>query len=71
MNPLADGFIQRFLGRLRFKQLFLLTVAVFVVDLFVPDFIPFADEILLALLSILFGSLKKSPELESKSETEA
>lgn len=62
MNPSrynVAAILQRFLGGLKFRQLFLITVVVFIADLLVPDFIPFADEVLLGLLSVLFASLKK------------
>ncbi len=39
------GFLERFAGRLRFPQLFAITLILFVVDLIVPDLIPFADEV--------------------------
>jgi hypothetical protein len=47
--------------RLRFPQLFVFVLAVFLIDLAVPDLIPFADEILLGLLTVLLGSLR-SPQ---------
>jgi hypothetical protein len=34
-------------------------LVVFLVDLVVPDMIPFADEILFGLLTVLLGSLKR------------
>jgi hypothetical protein len=37
-----------------------ITFATFVADLLVPDLIPFADELLLALLTLLFGALGHS-----------
>jgi hypothetical protein len=49
-----------YLARLRFPILFLVTAALFVLDLFVPDLLPFADEILLGLGAALFGSWKAS-----------
>ena len=54
------GIIERLLGglNLRFPGLFALLAAVFLVDLFVPDFVPFLDEIVLALLTALFGLWK-------------
>jgi len=45
-------------SKLRFPKLFLLTAGLFVADLIVPDFIPFVDEILLGLLTLLLGSLR-------------
>jgi hypothetical protein len=52
------GWITSRLVRLRFPRLFLLTAALFGLDLLLPDVIPFADEILLALATALLGSLK-------------
>ena len=53
------NMILAFLANLRFKQLFLLTLGLFVLDLIVPDIIPFIDEILLGLLTLLFGMWRK------------
>ncbi len=58
MNPIA--LVLTFARRLRFPQLFLLVAALFVADLIVPDAIPFIDEILLGLATLLFGSWKQS-----------
>jgi hypothetical protein len=46
-------------GRLRFPTLFLITLSLFVIDLVVPDPIPFVDEILLGLGTLLFASWRK------------
>jgi hypothetical protein len=51
--------LMRFAAGLRFPKLLAVTAALFVLDLLVPDMIPFADEILLGLLSLLLASLKK------------
>jgi hypothetical protein len=48
-----------FISRLRFKNLFLLISVLFILDLLIPDMIPMLDEIILALLTILLGNLKK------------
>jgi len=53
-NPLVQ-----YASRLRFPKLLALAAVVFVVDLIFPDFIPFADEILLGLITLLLGMLKK------------
>lgn len=60
-NPLTAGLL-RFASRLRFPQLFALIATLFLIDLAIPDFIPFADEILLGLATLLFGSLRKKPD---------
>ena len=57
-TDLRAGIIQRFFGGLRFPQLFALAAILFVLDLLIPDLIPFADEILLGLMTTLFASLK-------------
>lgn len=49
-------------SKLRFPYLFLLTAAVFVADVLIPDVIPFADEIVIGLVTLLLASWKKKPE---------
>jgi hypothetical protein len=44
---------------LRFPGLFALFFVLMVMDLIVPDFIPFIDELMLALLTTMFGLWKK------------
>ena len=41
--------------RLRFPTLFVLVGLLFLVDLLVPDFIPFIDEIILGLITVMLG----------------
>jgi hypothetical protein len=54
------GWFFRFADRLRFRQLFFLTAALFLLDLLVPDVIPLLDELILGLLTLLFANWKKS-----------
>lgn len=51
--------ILEFASTLRFPQLFLITLGLFVVDMLIPDVIPFADEILLGLVTLIAASLRK------------
>lgn len=51
-------------NRLRFRNLFLLTLGLFVFDLLIPDAIPMIDEIILALLAVLLSSWKREPDRE-------
>jgi Family of unknown function (DUF6116) len=51
-------FVTRFAAGLRYPTLFKVVGALFLIDFFVPDLIPFADEILLALGTLLLGSLR-------------
>lgn len=53
------GPLLRYLEGLRFPRLALLTATLFVIDLVVPDFIPFADELLLALGTLLLARWKR------------
>lgn len=55
---LKDQFIDYVAG-LRFPWLLGITLAVFVVNVFVPDCIPFADEIVLGLTAAVLAALKK------------
>ncbi|MGB4859625.1 MAG: DUF6116 family protein, partial [Dokdonella sp.] len=43
---------------LRFPKLAMITAGLFVADLLIPDFIPFIDEILLGLATLLLGNLR-------------
>lgn len=65
------ALISRFTRRLRYPQVFLLMGAVFLLDLLIPDAIPFADEILLGLATVFLGSLrsKDEPPASTGSET--
>lgn len=65
MNPIA--FVLGFARRLRFPQLFVLVGALFLADLVVPDVIPFIDEILLGLATLLLGTWKQSREARNES----
>ncbi len=53
------ALLLRFLGRLRFPWLFALTAVLFLVDVLVPDLLPWADEILLGALTLLFGAWRQ------------
>ena len=52
------GLFGRFLGRLRFPQLFVVFLVLLGIDVVVPDLIPFADELGLALITLLLGAWK-------------
>ena len=58
MNPLP-AFVLRYFSRLRYPWLFALTGALFGLDLLVPDVLPFADEILLGLATLLLATRRK------------
>jgi hypothetical protein len=55
----VNSLVQRYAGRLRYPRLLLLMLTLFGVDLVLPDAIPFVDEILLGLGTVVLGSLRK------------
>lgn len=67
---LPSRLVERFAGRLKFPVLFLVTAALFVVDLAIPDVIPFVDEVLLGLGTLLLGSWKKRRSADSPDRIE-
>lgn len=56
-SPLL-GPLLAFAGRLRFPTLFLITAGLFLFDVVIPDFVPFVDEILLGLGTLILSSWK-------------
>lgn len=52
----SNSSLFSFLGRLRFPQLFVVLAVVFLIDLFVPDVLPFVDELILGLLTLMTGT---------------
>ena len=60
-NPMLAPAIA-FLSKLRYPQLFKLTALLFALDLIVPDMIPFADELLLAMGTLVLGNWKRRRE---------
>ena len=57
-NPITR-LLLRFSERMRFPTLFLVTATLFVLDLMIPDVIPFVDELLLGLGTLVLGSLRR------------
>ena len=55
--------------KLKFKNLFLATLALFIIDFLVPDMIPMIDEIILGLLAIVLANWKKERALDMHGET--
>ena len=55
------AWVSRFGSRLRFPWLVALTAGLLFLDLLVPDFIPFVDEILLALATMVLAGFRRKP----------
>lgn len=62
LRVLGRGLLGRFLARLRFPQLFALLAGLLLVDLLVPDPVPFLDELVLAVLTFLVALWKDREE---------
>ena len=60
-NPLT-GPLLAYASQLRFPTLFKITLGVFLLDLLIPDFIPFADEILLGLGALILSNWQRPTE---------
>jgi hypothetical protein len=57
-----------YVSKLRFPTLFGIVAVLFVLDFVTPDFIPFADEILLGLGAALLASWKKRKDPKTKND---
>ncbi len=66
--PIVTAFLA-WAGRLRFRELFFVTAGLFVLDLLVPDFVPFVDELLLGLATLLFASWKDRRPSKQSADT--
>jgi hypothetical protein len=53
-----------YLESLRFPWLLLITVILFLLNLLIPDVLPFVDEILLALVAALLARFKRKKPLQ-------
>lgn len=67
----AQQLVGTVAGRLRYPWLFALLMATLAVDFFVPDPIPFVDEVVLALLTVFVGSwrARREPPPDASPET--
>jgi Family of unknown function (DUF6116) len=55
---MPQSVLARFLAKLATPRLFLLAATLLGLDLLIPDFVPFVDEILLAILTLVFARRK-------------
>lgn len=69
-NPVIAPVV-RFFGRLSYPKLFALTAVLFLADLVVPDVIPFVDELLLGLGTLLLANWKDRRKPEDVIEGES
>lgn len=59
---ILPGVLLRHAQRLRFPHLFLLFLGLLVVNVLVPDPMPFIDELILAVITLLFSAWKRRRE---------
>ncbi|NEZ04247.1 hypothetical protein G4Y73_08830 [Wenzhouxiangella sp. XN201] len=62
------GPIQRFLERRRFPTLFLILAALFGANIFFPDPIPFIDELIMLVATVIVGSFRERKKADRPSE---
>lgn len=62
--PSPVKIITRYLENLRFPILLLVTVSLLLVNLVIPDALPFVDELLMALMAAVLVKLKRKPKTE-------
>jgi hypothetical protein len=69
INPVT-GPLMGFASRLRFPTLFFVTLALWVINMLVPDPIPLIDEIVMGLLTLMLATWKKGKQAPADSERE-
>ena len=62
------GVFLRWASSLRFPFVLALMAVLFILNLLVPDVIPFVDEIIMGLVAILLANLRKKPVAEEDNE---
>ena len=60
----APGMILSALSKLRFPTLFVVFAGLFLLDVLVPDLVPFVDELLLGIVTLLLAMMKRRKEPE-------
>lgn len=61
LRALILALLGRFGAELRFPVLFAFAAGLFALDMILPDFLPFFDEIVLALATTMLASWKREP----------
>jgi hypothetical protein len=67
MNPhILLAMFLNFANQLKFRNLFLIVIGLFFIDLLIPDFIPLIDEVMLGLLAIILANWKREKQKTGK-----
>lgn len=64
------GWFLNYARKLKYPQLFKWICALFLIDLIIPDLVPFVDEILLGLATLMLASWKKRDSEEPQENRE-
>ena len=64
------ALLTTFFARLRYPWLFAVAAGLFLVDMLIPDLLPLADEILLAVITVMLASRKVEREAEPADRSE-
>ncbi len=54
------GLLMAFADQLKFRNLFVIVIALLLINIIIPDFIPFVDEIILACIAAWLAQKKKA-----------
>ncbi len=65
------SWLTGYASRLKFPKLLAVTAALFIIDLLVPDVVPFADELLLGLITAVLASLRERRQSQPEAEQDA
>lgn len=65
---ILDKILHTAAGKLRFPWLLAITATLFVANLFIPDAIPFVDEILLGLATLVIARIREPKEENSEED---
>jgi hypothetical protein len=71
LRRIALALLGRYGARLRYPHLLLLAGAAFVFDLVLPDGLPFLDELMFGLLTLLFATWRKRRSAEGAEPDDA
>ena len=61
LRTIVLGILGRYGARLRFPVLFFAVACLFAFNLVLPDPVPFIDELILALMTLMLASFKREP----------
>jgi hypothetical protein len=61
-----SGIVRSYASKLKFPKLLVLVAVLFIIDLLLPDPLPFLDEIFMGLLTGLLGTWKERRETEAE-----